>query len=306
MDLRQLAALTAVAEAGTFSAAADLLHTVQSNVSSHVARLERELGVTLVDRAAGRLTQEGDAVVARARRINGELEALVADVAAMRDQVAGNVGIGVLRTTGRWLVPKLLAAMAERHPRVRVNVLEGNTTSLVPPVVSGQLDQAVVNLPVDDPDVSIEMLFEEDLVLAVPEKHELANREEVTMAEIAETELLLLPKGTAFRADVDAAAEAAGVELRAKTELDGLTLIASLTFEGFGPSILPATAIPGWLTGPWRVIRIAGIPLRPVGLARRRRALPSAPARALREVLRDVILDESAKQPGVHPTLDAA
>src|SRR5258708_39078279 len=68
MDLRQLAALVAVAETGTFSAAADVLHTVQSNVSTHVARLERELGVTLVDRAAGRLTEEGEAVVARARR----------------------------------------------------------------------------------------------------------------------------------------------------------------------------------------------------------------------------------------------
>ncbi|MEN3273610.1 MAG: hypothetical protein V7636_2371, partial [Actinomycetota bacterium] len=73
MDLRQLAALVAVAETGTFSAAADVLHTVQSNVSTHIARLERELGVTLVDRAAGRLTEEGVAVVARARRVQAEL-----------------------------------------------------------------------------------------------------------------------------------------------------------------------------------------------------------------------------------------
>ena len=63
MDLRQLAALVAVAETGTFSAAADVLHTVQSNVSTHIARLERELGVTLVDRAAGRLTEEGVAAI---------------------------------------------------------------------------------------------------------------------------------------------------------------------------------------------------------------------------------------------------
>ena len=73
MDLRQLASLVAVAETGTFSAAATNLHTVQSNVSTHVARLERELGVTLVDRSAGRLTGEGEVVVARARRIQAEL-----------------------------------------------------------------------------------------------------------------------------------------------------------------------------------------------------------------------------------------
>ena len=68
MDLRQLNALLAVAEHGSFSAAARALHTVQSNVSTHVARLERELGATLIDRSSGTLTEEGNAVVARARR----------------------------------------------------------------------------------------------------------------------------------------------------------------------------------------------------------------------------------------------
>src|SRR5215218_9193913 len=82
MDLRQLAALTAVADHESFSAAARALHTVQSNVSTHVARLERELDVTLVDRATGHLTVAGELVVERARRIQAELDALVADVAS--------------------------------------------------------------------------------------------------------------------------------------------------------------------------------------------------------------------------------
>src|SRR5690606_32278208 len=89
MDLRQLAALTAVADAGSFSAAARRLHTVQSNVSTHVARLERELGTTLVDRSTGELTEEGEAVVARSRRIQHELEALEADVSSMLHEVSG-------------------------------------------------------------------------------------------------------------------------------------------------------------------------------------------------------------------------
>ena len=82
---------------GSFSAAARALHTVQSNVSTHVARLERELGVTLVDRAGGVLTEEGEAVVRRARRIQAELDALGADVAALRDEVTGTVRLGVHR-----------------------------------------------------------------------------------------------------------------------------------------------------------------------------------------------------------------
>src|SRR5580700_7411097 len=102
-DLRQLNALVAVADHGGFSAAADALHTVQSNVSSHVARLEAELGVTLVDRQAGRLTDEGAVVVARARRLNSELEGVVADLAALRHEIVGPARLGMIGTTSRWL-----------------------------------------------------------------------------------------------------------------------------------------------------------------------------------------------------------
>ena len=301
MDLRQLAALVAVADTGTFSAAADVLHTVQSNVSTHVARLERELGATLVDRAAGRLTEEGEVVVARARRVRAELDALVADVASLRDDVAGPVRLGVIGTTGRWLMPPLLNAMDERHPKVVVSGLEGNTTVLLPALLSGRLDLALVNLPVDDPDLVVERLFEEDLIVVAPGDHPLAAADEVTLAELAEHDLLLTPPGTSIRVDLDRAAAAAGVTLRAKTELDGLRLIASLAFEGFGAAVLPSTAVPKWLHGEWRRMAIRGVPRRCVGLARRSRGLLSAPARALSEVVVDVIDEESGAQPGVHP-----
>ena len=103
MELRHLQALTAISDHGTFSAAAEHLNTVQSNVSAHVARLERELGVPMIDRATGRLTEEGQAVVARTRRVLAELDAMVADVAACRDEVTGAVRIGIIGTTARWL-----------------------------------------------------------------------------------------------------------------------------------------------------------------------------------------------------------
>ena len=89
MELRHLQALTAISDHGTFSAAAEHLNTVQSNISAHVARLERELGAPLIDRSDGRLTEEGTVVVARARRILHELDALVSDVAACKDEVTG-------------------------------------------------------------------------------------------------------------------------------------------------------------------------------------------------------------------------
>lgn len=302
MDLRQLAALVAVADAGTFSAAAARLHTVQSNVSTHVARLERELGVALVDRSAGQLTAEGNVAVARARRVQAEVDALVADVASLHDEVAGHVRMGVIGTTGRWMLPPLLAAVGARYPKVRIAILEGNTTSLLPQLLAGALDLTVVNLPVSDPQITVDDLFEEDLVLVAPAGHHLASRQEVTLEEVAAHELLLPPPGTSIRVELDRAAERAGVTLQAQIELDGLRLIASLAFEGFGAAILPATAVPALPNSAWQRIRLAGVTGRRVGLARRRRGLPSAPIRALQEAMIEVVTDQAPSQPGVHPS----
>ena len=122
MDVRQLAAIVAVADHGTFSAAARALYTVQSNVSGHVAKLERELGVTLIDRANGGLTEEGERVVERARRILHEIDDIAADIASLDNDVSGDARIGVIGTTARWLMPQLLSAVAARHPRCHASM----------------------------------------------------------------------------------------------------------------------------------------------------------------------------------------
>jgi len=299
MDIRQLNALLAVADHGSFSAAARALHTVQSNVSTHVARLERELGVVLIDRASGELTEEGEVVASRARRVRGELEALVADVASLHDEISGGARIGVIGTTARWLVPRLIEAMAATHPRVGVVVVDATTTSLVPQLVNGRLDLAVVNLPLTDPEIATEPLFDEDRLLVAPAGHPLYERARLTVADLADEPLLLEPKGTAFRDHLDRQCEAAGVQLRAQAEVDGMRLLASLAFQGYGAALLPASAAPGGLTGEWRRIPVDGLEGRSVGLATRRRGLLSAPARALREVLRTVVRREGPSQPGI-------
>jgi DNA-binding transcriptional LysR family regulator len=301
MDLRQLAALVAVAEHGTFSAAADALHTVQSNVSTHVARLERELGATLVDRSAGRLTEEGELVVARARRVHAELDALAADVASLRDEVAGTTRVGVIGTTARWLVPSLLSAMEAQHPKVTVGVLEGNTSTLLPQLAAGRIDLGVINFPADDPDVVVEPLFDEDLIVVVPSGHPLAANERLSVRDLADHELLLPPPGTSIRVDLDRAASAAGATLQAKAELDGIRLIASMAFEGYGAAVLPSTAVPRWLRGDFRMIPIDGVSPRRVGIGRRRRGLPSAPTRAVIDLLRGVVQTQANLKRGIHP-----
>lgn len=302
MEIRQLQALLAVADHRSFSAAARALHTVQSNVSAHVARLEKEVGATLVDRASGTLTEEGEVVATRARRIQNELHALAADVAALHDEVAGAVRIGVIGTTARWLVPPLMEAMADRHPGVTVVVLDATTSSLLPQLEAGRLDLAVLNLPVSAPELELEPLFEEDTILVAPLDHPLAEHERVAFADLAGVPLLLEPQGTTFRAVLDDQAEAAGFELAAQAEVDGMRLLASIAFQGFGATLVPASAAPRWIEGDWVRIGVDGLRGRAVGLARRRRGLLAAPARALSDVLVDVVAEEGPHQPGVHPT----
>ena len=301
MDLRHLQALVGIADTGSFSAAAAALGTVQSNVSAHVARLERELEVVLVDRPSGRLTEEGEVVVSRARRMIAELDAMVADVVAMRHEVRGRVRLGMIGTTGRWLVPRLFAALRSRHPQLRLTVTDGTNTTLEAQLASGQLDVAAVTLPVHSDELTTSPLFEEDLVLVVQVGHPLAERAEpLALAGLAGIELLLPAPGTSLRDEIDRAARAAGVELRPSMELDGLRMIASLTFDGHGPSILPATAVPAHLRGDFRLLRITGLPPRRVGVALHLRGAPSAPTRVVIDLLHSIVEDPSVTLEGLH------
>ena len=302
MDIRQLNALLAVEEHGGFSAAAEALHTVQSNVSAHVARLEKELRVTLVDRQAGRLTLEGTIVASRAQRVRGELDGVIADLAALHHEIMGTTRLGMIGSTARWLVPRLLNAVRQHHPGVHLVVVDATSASLEPRLLSGSLDLAVVNLPVPGRDLSSEPLFSEDLVLVVPAGHPLTRRPHVEVADLASVELLIPPTGTAYRAELDAAAAAAGIILRPLAEVDGVRLIALMAIEGDGPAIVPATAVPAASDGGrWDVLVVGGLPRRRVGVAQRRKGLPAAPARAVLELLREVT-QAATDLTGLHPS----
>jgi LysR family hydrogen peroxide-inducible transcriptional activator len=300
MEFRQLQALIAIADYGSFSAAATSLHTVQSNVSSHVARLERELGVQLVDRHGGQLTEEGLAVVERGRRVAAELEAAVADVAALRHEVMGTARIGMIGTTAQWLAPPLIDGMRRAHPRVRLVIGDGTSATLEPHLAAGSLDAAIVNLPQSNPDLVERPLFDEDLVLVVPTGHAFAGQQQVALAQLDGFELLLPAPGTAFRAEIDDACRTAGISLHPRAELDGVRLIVSLTLQGYGPAILPATGAGEAMSG-FTGVGVVGLPRRRVGLLLRRRGRPSAPARALLDTLDAVVSANLDPDRGVHP-----
>ena len=260
MELKHLQALLGIADTGSFSAAAASIGTVQSNVSAHVARLERELDVQLVDRASGRLTEEGAVVIERARRIMNELDAMVADVTAMRAEVVGTVRLGMIGTTGRWLVPQLFDLLRVRHPHIHLNVAEGSSVQLEQQLASGELDLAVVTFPLSGDEIMAAQLFDEDLVAVLPTGHPMARGSSVPLERLSELDLLLPAPGTALRAEIDSATIPARVVLQPAMELDGVRLIAALAFDGYGPAILPATAVPGHLRERFSVLPVVGLP----------------------------------------------
>ena len=299
MEIKQLQSLVAISEHGSFSAAAKALDTVQSNISAHIARLEKELGTSLVDRSSSTLTDEGEMVLARARRILHEMEDIDADIHSLGETATGDCRIGTLGTTARWLMPPLLNSLVRHHPGVRPAIIEGATSALLLRLTSGEIDAAIVHFPIAEAGIDTKELFAEELLLLAPTKHVLASRSSIGLEELSEHPLLLAPRGTAQRRIIDRAAAARGVALRSQAEIDGVRLMASLVFEGFGPAIVPASAAPGWLKGDFVRINVPDLPRRVVGWAQRERPRPNRATLAVRDRVVEVVKRHAPRQPGI-------
>ena len=154
MDLRQLDHLIAVADHGSFSSAARSLHTVQSNVANHVAKLERELGTGLLDRRTMQPTPEGQAVIGRARRIKAEMKAISDDLLSINEEVEGHVQIGCIGTTARWIITPLLEKLSKAFPSLQPRLIDADTNSLTQKILSGDIDLAIINTPAMIPTMS--------------------------------------------------------------------------------------------------------------------------------------------------------
>jgi LysR family hydrogen peroxide-inducible transcriptional activator len=301
VEIRQLEALVGIADQGTFSNAAETLGTVQSNISNRIARLESELGTELVNRATGSLTESGVIVVERARRILTELRAIASDVSELNAEIRGQVTLGMIGTAGRWIVPLLLENVRHRYSHINLRISEGTNSALEPRLVNGQLDLAVLAWPVMADELTEVDLFTEDLVVIAHRDHPLAQYGgPLPFSVLAEHDILLPMRGTPIRREIDEAARQAGIELKPLVEIDGLRTIASMTFDGHGPSILPATMLSPHLRVNFVALPIEHIARRRVVLASRRFGFPAAPVRAIHALLEDVVANASNPPEGVY------
>jgi len=299
MDLRQLQAFMAVVEHGGFTAAAKATHTVQSNISTHVARLEKELDTTLIDRSTGQPTEEGNAVVVRARRIQNELTSLQSDVSSLRNSPRGTVRFGMIGTTARWLTPLIVEELAKEAPDVRLLVADGSSRSIELSLLSGQLDLGLLGLPCEDPDLKTTPMFEEKHIVVGPVDHPLTKlNAPCTLKQLSEHPLLLAAPGTSFRQEVDNSFAQQGLSPIPQLEVDGLRLLAALAFQGFGVAIVPATAA-SEQSGQWVRVPVEGMPSRTVGLAARRRGVPTMAAQVAVKALTKVIQKHASGVDGI-------
>jgi len=290
VDIRQLEALLAVAEEGSFTAAADRLRTVQSNVSGHVHQLEAELGVQLLVRSRrGTVpTEFGVRVIDRARAIRSEMEAMRKDLSMLQGLETGHATLGVVGTVSRSVVPALVIEMRRVAPGLSLRLTEGASERLAVDVAERVLASAVVTEPVVDPRLVVEHLRDEDLVGLVPSSLALRVREPLLLKTLAAHPLILPPQGNPLRDEVDDAARAEHAELRVPIEVEGIRLIADLVASGAGVSILPETAVPTDHPGV-RTVRIARMPPRRLALITARGVQLSLADQAVHDAVRVLV-----------------
>ncbi len=243
MELRQLRYLVALAEEQHFTRAAEREHIAQPALSQQIRRLERELGLALVERTTRRvaMTDAGTLLVARARRILSDVEAARAEMQAVAGVQTGHLTIGAIHTMGPVDISLALAIFHQRHPGVELTVCEQSSEELAEGVRSDELDLAFLSVTerVESHGLALEQLVSEELVAVLPADHRLAGRRRVRMAELAGERFISYRRGARLRELLFAAGAEAGFEPHVTLESNESQRIRRLVAHGLGVAILP-------------------------------------------------------------------
>jgi DNA-binding transcriptional LysR family regulator len=243
MDLRQLRYLVALADELSFTRAAAREHVAQPALSQQIRRLETELGVGLVERTTRRvqMTEAGDLLVERARRILAQVGAAHAEIQGLKGIEVGHVNVGTMHTMGPVDVSLALAIFHRRHPGIELTVHEQSSAELAEMVRDDVLDLAFLSVTeeVESHGLGLAELVSEELVVVLPEDHRLARRSRLRMRELASEEFISFREGARLRELLVSAGREAGFQPRVKLELNESQRIRRLVARGMGVAILP-------------------------------------------------------------------
>lgn len=246
MEIRQLRAFVAIAEAGTFTAGAQRVHVTQAAISMQIRQLENELGARLFIRAPRRviLTEAGEHLLDRARHILREHDAAQDEIAELAGAERGRLRIGSASAgiTSDPL-PKILKELRKLHAGAEVSVTSGTSDALVQQIVAGELDLAFVSLPVEARNIQTERLNEDQLVAIASPRHRLAKQRTVSAYTLAGEKLILGERGGNTRRLIDQFFAQAGVTLTVSMELSRQAAIRRMVEEDMGVGIVPLKSV---------------------------------------------------------------
>jgi LysR family hydrogen peroxide-inducible transcriptional activator len=245
VNLRDLRYLVAVADHRHFGQAADACFVSQPTLSTQIKKLERELGVELLERNPGQvlLTAAGERVVERARVVLQEAANIAEIAKRAQDPEAGTLSIGLFPTLAPYLLPHVVPRARERFPRLEMLLVEEKTEEILRRLRDGRLDVGILAQPIHDDRLRCEPLFEEDFLLAVPRGHRLASLEEATSESIAGESLLLLEEGHCLRDQALAVCAMSGASERSGFKATSLETLRQMVSAGVGITLLPELAV---------------------------------------------------------------
>ena len=292
MNLRDLGYLVAVADERHFGRAAAASFVSQPTLSTQIKKLERELGVELLERNHRHvmLTPAGERIVERARIILREVGVIHDLAQRARDPESGTVRVGLFPTLGPYLLPHIVPKVRQRFPELELLLVEETTDRVLQHLRDGSLDAGVLALPINDDLLHVEPLFEEDFVLAVPSGHHLAESgPKVPISSLARETVLLLEEGHCLREHAISACGTRAANAETSLEATSLHTLIQMVEGGLGVTLLPEMTLKaGILNGTSLVARpfATDVPARTIALAAR----PTSAHRRDFELLAEFIL----------------
>ena len=276
-----------VAEEASFRRAAERLHLSQPAVSQQIHALEEELGVVLFDRGKGRiaLTDAGTVLLGYARKGARLAAEAVAALERTRGATSGELHIGASMTVTQYVLPRLLGAFLEQHPRIEFSVKSANTENIVAALGRGEIDLGLIEGPVSSRDVFRQAVLQDRMVLIVGRRSPWPQKAVVPVRALTEVPFIMRERGSGSRRVVELALRRAGLrwrDLRIAMELDSIVAIISAVEEGLGAGFVSEWAIRKEVRlGTVRVIPVEGLDIRrDFSLIRAFGPVPTGPAGA--------------------------
>lgn len=244
-DVRQLRAIIAVAEHGSFTRAAVALHLSQPALTVQVRALEEALGLRLFDRNTRNvaLTRVGRELLPELRRILRELDTLLDETRQLALMAGGMVRIAVLPSFASSLLPDVIAGFRALHPEIGFTLRDVIASGVAELTLAEEVDLGVTGGPVEDAELELLLSSVDRMHAVFPAGHALDDGTSPTLAAVARHPLVLMSRATSVRAVVDAAIAAEGLAAEIAAEATYMSTAVGMVRAGMGIAILPETAM---------------------------------------------------------------